>query len=161
MKKKWVILALLVAFLGSSVSYKAYRVARHKAICASLKKVPFGDELGIIDKVQQIEVEGAYAPLNGSLVSDGEGFLLFFRYDVKDRVHVAGVKLPIRKKVPFPAKKMPFRTFIGVIRLDKDFKQITPVKTLNTGTEFAEDPRAFKTGEKLYVSYSDMVENEV
>ncbi len=129
------------------------------ALCSSLKGVPYGEDLGMIKSVKKLEINGVLAPHNASILEDKDGYLLFFRYDVKDRVKILGVSTPIREKIPFISKKMPYRTNIGAVRLDKDFKQVSSVQRIDTGSDFSEDPRAFKVGDSLYISYNDMQEN--
>ncbi len=129
------------------------------SLCSSLKGVPYGEDLGMIKNVKEIPLEGVVAPHNASILEDKDGYMLFFRYDVKDRVKILGVSTPVREKIPFVSKKMPYRTNIGVVRLNKDFKQCSPVQRVDTGSDFSEDPRAFKAGDAVYVSYNDMQEN--
>jgi predicted GH43/DUF377 family glycosyl hydrolase len=128
----------------------------------SLSKIPYGEDLGIITSVKKVEINGAFAPYNASIVEDGSGgYLMVFRYDIKERKKIVGIKTPFRKKILFGNKKMPFRTYIGAVRLDKDFVQVSPVQTIDTGSDFSEDPRIFTAGGKFYISYNDMLDNPV
>jgi predicted GH43/DUF377 family glycosyl hydrolase len=86
---------------------------------------------------------------------------MVFRYDIKERKKILGMTTPFRQKIWFHSQKMPFRTFIGAVYLDKNFSQISDIQTIDTKSEFSEDPRVFSAGGKLYISYNDMQPNEV
>lgn len=130
-----------------------------KSLCKELKGIPFGEDIGIIKSVKRITIDGVLAPHNASIVEDEDGYLMFFRNDIKQKKKIAGVQTPFREKISFAGKKMPFRTHISAVRLDKNFEQKSPVQRINTRSDFSEDPRAFKVGEKTYLSYNDMQEN--
>ena len=130
-----------------------------KSLCRSLAGVPFGEDVGVIKSVKRVLVDGVLAPHNASIVEDQDGYLMFFRNDIKEKKKIAGVETPFKEKVPFISKKMPYRTYISAVRLDKDFNQISAVQRINTQSHFSEDPRAFKAGDKIYLSYNDMQEN--
>ncbi len=131
------------------------------SLCKSLKGIPYGEDLGIIKSVKKINIDGVVAPYNASLLEDNDGYLVVFRYDIKERKKFAGLTTPFREKIPFPSQKMPFKTFIGSIRLDKEFNQVSPVQRIDTKSDFSEDPRIFTSDGKLYLSYNDMQENDV
>ncbi|MES2199415.1 MAG: hypothetical protein V4489_04530 [Chlamydiota bacterium] len=131
------------------------------SLCKSLKVLSCAEDLGILKSVKKINIDGVVAPYNASILEDDTGYLMVFRYDIKERKKFAGLTTPFRQKIPFPSQKMPFRTFIGAIRLDKEFNQISPVQKIDTGSDFSEDPRIFNAEGKLYLSYNDMQENDV
>ncbi len=131
------------------------------SLCKSLRPIPFGEDIGLIKSVKKLDIRGVKAPYNASVVEDKDGFLMVFRYDVKERREFFGIKTPFRQKIPFPSQKMPFKTFIGAIRLDKNFNQISEVQKIDTQSDFSEDPRIFTAEGKLYLSYNDMQENDV
>jgi predicted GH43/DUF377 family glycosyl hydrolase len=131
------------------------------SLCKSLRNVPYGEDIGTIKSVKRLAIEGVLAPHNASVLSDGEGYILFFRHDCKEKIKVAGFTTPIRQKIPFISKRMPFKTYISAIRLNKNLEQVSPVCNIDTNSCFSEDPRAFRVGEKVYLSYNDMQENEL
>lgn len=131
------------------------------SLCKSLKAVPYAEDLGIVKAVKKINIEGVVAPYNASMLEDKDGYLVVFRYDIKERRKFGGITTPFRQKIPFPSQKMPFRTFIGAIRLDKEFNQTSSVLKIDTKSDFSEDPRIFTAEGKLYLSYNDMQENDV
>ena len=131
------------------------------ALCSSLRAIPYGEDTGTIKSVKRLAIDGVLAPHNASILSDGEGYIMFFRHDFKERIKVAGLTTPIRKKIPFISKRMPFKTYISAVRLDKNFEQVSPVCSIDTDSFFSEDPRAFRVGEKIYLSYNDMQENQL
>jgi hypothetical protein len=129
------------------------------SLCRSLSGIPYGEDAGFIKSVKRISVDGVLAPHNASILEDQDGYLLFFRHDIKDRVRFMGMTTPLRQKVPFISKTMPYRTFIGAVRLDKNFQQISSVQRIDTKSDFSEDPRVFRMGNDVYMSYNDMQEN--
>lgn len=131
------------------------------SLCKKLKGIPYAEDLGIIKSVKTLAIDGVLAPYNASILETKDGYLAVFRYDIKERKKFAGITTPFRQKIPFPSQKMPFKTFIGAARFDKDFNQITPVQRIDTKSDFSEDPRIFIADEKLYLSYNDMQENSV
>lgn len=172
MKKSRIYFLLLLLVLGGagfwsmngnvvSLSKKIGKKQRSGSLCRSLFGLPYADDKGIIRSVRTIDVQGVYAPLNASLLEDGEGFLLFFRYDIKEKLRVLGVETPFRQKIASPSKKMSYRTKIGAIRLDKNFQQIGEIKQIETYSEFSEDPRAIRAHGKIYVVYNDLQDNPI
>src|SRR3990167_2105414 len=139
-----------------SVAEQTKVIKAKSSFCKALAGVPYAEDLGILKSVRRITIADAFAPHNASIVEDGDGYLLFFRYDVKEKKQIAGVDTPFKQKIAFYGKKMPYRTFIGAVRLDKEFKQSAPVQKIDTHSDFSEDPRGFRAGEKLYLSYNDM-----
>ena len=131
------------------------------SLCKSLKAIPYAEDIGIIKSVKKINIDGVIAPYNASILEDKDGYLVVFRYDIKERKKFAGLTTPFREKIPFPSQKMPFKTFIGSIRLDKELNQISPVLRIDTKSDFSEDPRIFTAAGKLYLSYNDMQDNDV
>jgi len=130
-------------------------------LCKSLQRIPFAEDKGLLKNIRTVRIEGVQAPYNGSILENEKGYLMVFRYDVKIRKTFAGMNTPFRQKIPFHTQKMPFKTFLGSVQLDKQFNQIAPFKQIDTKSEFSEDPRIFTANGKLYLSYNDMQENEV
>lgn len=113
----------------------------------SFQKVHFADEIGVILSSKLIKINGISHPYNPSIVEkkDGEGYYFFFRYDVKK----SDVELH---------SAYPLETYIGVAELDRYFQHVDhSFRVIDTGTCTAEDPRAFYIGDKLYLSYNDLV----
>jgi predicted GH43/DUF377 family glycosyl hydrolase len=145
-------------FLSSSPSQQAQFVGDHEKaktrakgsveLCHRLKKIPFGEDTGVVTGVTKIELNEVKAPYNASLIEDKDGYLLFFRYDVKE-------------KVKFGNQNFPFKSFIGVAGLDKKFKQIRPISTIDTRSQFSEDPRIIKLGDDFFLSYNDLANNSI
>jgi len=131
------------------------------SLCKGLKTLPSAEDLRILKSVKKVNLTGVVAPYNASFVEYKDGYLMVFRYDIKERKKFLGVTTPLRQKIPFHSQKMPYKTFIGAVRLDKNFNQISSIETIDTGSDFSEDPRIFSVGEKLYLSYNDMQPNEV
>lgn len=131
------------------------------SLCKGLKTLPNAEDLRILKSVKKLDLKGVVAPYNASFVEDKNGYLMVFRYDIKERRKVLGITIPLRQKISFHSQKMPYRTFIGAVRLDKNFTQISDIQTIDTGSDFSEDPRVFSAGDKLYLSYNDMQPNEV
>lgn len=130
-------------------------------LCPSLREIPYGEDLGIIKRVTKVEVEGIKAPYNPGLVEDKDGFFLVFRHDAKDRKKVLGITTPFRQKIHLGDLKMPFRTFLSGVHLDQNFKQTSPSRRIETGSDFSEDPRLFKMDEQVYLTYNDIQDNNV
>lgn len=136
--------------------------AKKSLLGRSLEGIPFGEDTGLITSVKSVDIDGVFAPYNASIVEDGQGgYLMGFRYDIKERKKIAGIQTPFRQKILFGGKKMPFRTYVGAVRLDKEFKQVGSVQTIDTKSEFSEDPRFFMAQGKLYISYNDMLDNPI
>ncbi len=114
---------------------------------ASLETVPFGELTGLVKGVKRVEISHVLAPYNASIVEDGEGYLLFFRYDIPSHVVHA---LKIKTKL---------KAYIGCVKLDAQFNQVQPFFPIDTGSDFSEDPRVLKVNNELYLSYNDVTPN--
>lgn len=109
-----------------------------------LEEVPFAEDRGIVIGTQTVSVRGIEAPYNASIIENGANYQLFFRYDKK-----------IKKDAPS------FYSYIGCCELDKSFVQTEKeFITINTGSDFSEDPRAILQKEKLIIVYNDIVERK-
>lgn len=140
-------------FLSSSGSqppiervYSQKKAYSSRKLCHRLNKLPFGEDSGLVLGVKKIELEEIAAPYNASLIENGDGYLLFFRYDVP------GFTM-------FQSLKFPFKSYIGVVPLDEEFRQAGQVRTIATGSDFSEDPRVIRSGNRLFLSYNDIAEN--
>ena len=128
----------------------------NKNLCPKLREVPFAEKLGLVKKVTKLNIEGIKAPYNPGLVETSEGFFLVFRHDLKERKRFLGIKTPFRQKIHLGNLKMPFRTFISSLHLDKSFRPVTLPKRVQTGSDFSEDPRLFTFQGDTYLSYNDI-----
>lgn len=110
------------------------------AIPAALQNVPFANETGLVLNTIKVSIRGVQAPYNASMIEQGDGYLLFFRYDIID------------SKCPGP-----FYTYIGCVKLDAHFQQThEEFKRIDTGSRFSEDPRIVKIGNDLYLIFNDV-----
>lgn len=130
-------------------------------LCPMLKPLPYGEDTGIIKRVTKIEIDGIAAPYCPSFLKDGDGFFLTFRHDQKEKKRVFGIQTPFRQKIPFGSLRMPFKTFISSVRLDKNFKAISSPIRIETGSDFSEDPRVFQMEEQVYITYNDIASNDI
>lgn len=130
-------------------------------LCPTLKAIPYGEDTGIVKRVTKIEIDGIPAPYCPSFLQEDDGFFLVFRHDQKERKTVLGIKTFFRQKIPFGSLKMPFRTLISSVRLDKEFKPVSSPVRIDTGSDFSEDPRVFKMGEQIYITYNDIAYNDI
>jgi predicted GH43/DUF377 family glycosyl hydrolase len=108
------------------------------ALPAPLRRLPSVDAV-----VHVVQIEGVLAPYNASLIRRGDGYLLFFRYDTR-------VEHPIR----------PYFTHIGCALLGNRFEQIGEFVTIDTKSNFSEDPRALSLGDKIVLSYNDFLPDQ-
>jgi predicted GH43/DUF377 family glycosyl hydrolase len=51
---------------------------------------------------------------------------------------------------------MPFRTYIGAVKLDANFHCISQFVRLDTRSHFSEDPRLFQREDQMYIMYNDV-----
>ena len=106
----------------------------------SLCNVPLGEDRGVVLEVKTIHIRNIVAPYNPSIIRDGDGFLLFFRYDQ----FCDGFALP-------------YITYIGCVRLDQNLNQTEEeFKQIELENEFNEDPRVFECNNNLYLIYSSL-----
>lgn len=112
-----------------------------------LEEVPYGEISGLVKGVKRIEISHVLAPYNASIVEDGEGYLLFFRYDIPTHLVRA---LKIKSKL---------KAYIGCVKLDAQFNQVAPFTPIDTHSDYSEDPRAVQVNQQLYLSYNDVAPN--
>ncbi len=113
------------------------------AVPYPLQNVPFGEDTGVVQRVKNIAIRGVVAPHNPSIEKQGDGYLLFFRYDVM-------------------LSKRPgnYHTRIGCAKLDRHFEQTDEeFITIDTGSDYSEDPRVLSMGGELYLIYNDVLES--
>jgi predicted GH43/DUF377 family glycosyl hydrolase len=152
--KKWLIFCIL-CFVGISVFSYFYlkpsrnaHLTRSVSLCSSLRSIAYADDLGVIKKVVRVPIPQIKAPHNPGLISYEDGFLLVFRYDIKEK-----------EKISFGNFLMPFRTCIGAVKLDGSFQSVSPVNRVDTKSDFSEDPRLFQIGTQVYITYNDIEDN--
>jgi predicted GH43/DUF377 family glycosyl hydrolase len=95
--------------------------------------------------VKTLELRNAFAPYNASILKNGDKYHLFFRYDVVKQ-------LQLNK----------YNTYVGYAELDQDFHQTEKeIVTIDTGSQFSEDPRVIEFGEKIYLIYNDLTKDSL
>jgi predicted GH43/DUF377 family glycosyl hydrolase len=110
-------------------------------IPVELQNIPLAESTGLVLGVKKISIRNVIAPYNASIVEHGNGYLIFFRYDVIDQ------------KCPYP-----FYTYIGCAELDVNFEQTEKEFTrIDTHSDYSEDPRIVKVGQEFYIVYNDLV----
>jgi len=113
--------------------------------CGNLKRVPLGDEVGLVKNVKTLSISGVQAPYNASIIeSENNEYLLFFRYDLLGDVKIAS-------KI-----KKPYRTYIASVKLDREFNQIGSPTVINTESDFSEDPRVVQIEGDYFLVYNDL-----
>ena len=111
------------------------------AVPAKLANVPLGEDSGLVIDVKTIDIRNVKAPYNPSIVKSPSGFDLFFRYDV------------VSSKIRY----MPYSSRIGAVHLNEQFQQGKEEFTrIDLQTEYAEDPRVLYVGDKLYLFYNQL-----
>ena len=109
-----------------------------------LLHVPLADESGIVTAVKTVKLPSAKNAYNASIVKDGSGYLLFFRYDHPNSL----------------GKGFPHFANIGCIGLGTDFTTLDIQHTqIDTDSEFSEDARVFENGGKHYLLFNDLIHN--
>jgi predicted GH43/DUF377 family glycosyl hydrolase len=109
-----------------------------------LRNVPFGEQSGIVLQSKKISIRNVQAPYNASLIKNGDKYLLFFRYDLINNFSVDA-----------------FHSYIGCVELDKNFEQTEKeFKTIDTQSDYAEDPRVIQAGGDTYLVYNDFEERK-
>ena len=109
-----------------------------------LAGLPWADQEGIVLKTTNIQIRNVVAPYNASILPSDEGFLLFFRYDIK---HPSNHRYRHKGETPY-------KTHIAVAALDHHFVQTDTEFVELSALEGGEDPRSVKVGEKLYLFYN-------
>ncbi len=105
-----------------------------------LKDIPFADE-NLVLGTKTIEIRNVFAPYNPALIKNDNGYTMFFRYDKIRQMYCGSVN-----------------TYIGCAKLDKNFEQTKEeFTTINTGSEFAEDPRVIQSANNTYLVYNDLI----
>ena len=105
-----------------------------------LQNIPLGEKKGLVLGSKEVHIRNVVAPFSPSLIKNDQGYLLFFRYDVIDQRCSAG-----------------YYTYIGQAQLDKNFEQTAEeYKTIDTGSQYSEDPRVVEVGSELYLFFNDL-----
>lgn len=110
-----------------------------------LQVVPLQDSRDVVLNHKSVHIRGIDAPYNCSLIhkKEGEGYWIFFRYDVISQ-----------------ATTHPFTSHIGCAELDKNFDQTSrEAFKLDLKSDFTEDPRVFEAGNSLYVMYNATIDD--
>jgi len=129
-----------------------FSLQARESICLSLKGISYAEETGLVSNVSKVYLEGVEGPYNATFVEEGDGYLMVFRYDLR----APSMTTPFREKIPVSALKEKWRTFLGAVRLDEHFQQVSDVMRIETGSDFSEDPRLFWKGDQLYLLYNDL-----
>ncbi|MDP1608676.1 MAG: hypothetical protein Q8L98_05125 [Chlamydiales bacterium] len=167
----WLIALLILCTCGSVVFFqlqmhkvkKKEKILRttmnklkYKAIAADclgkvptpekLTNIPFGEDSGLILGVTPIDIRNVHAPHNPSLIASESGYHLFFRYDVTSS----------------KAKYVPYHSHIGVVTLDRDFKQGNQeFKKIPIPSNYTEDPRVTKVKDQIYLTFNMLDEENL
>jgi predicted GH43/DUF377 family glycosyl hydrolase len=164
-KKLFAVLILLcVSFLATAYYFRKdvkFFFTRQVSLCSSIKGLPYAEKKGIIKAVTTVTIPEISAPYNPSFIAQEDKFFLVFRHDVKERKKILGIPTPWKKKIPFGDLKMPLRTLISAVVLDRNFQAISPPVRIDTGSDFSEDPRIFSVKEDVYVTYNDIEDNAI
>lgn len=101
--------------------------------------IPMSNKNFILD-VKELNIRNVFAPYNPSLIESENGYLVFFRYDIVKQMH-----LNI------------FHTYVGCAELDANLNQTAKeFVTIDTETNFAEDPRIVRTKNALALVYNTL-----
>jgi predicted GH43/DUF377 family glycosyl hydrolase len=110
----------------------------------SLAGVPFGEDLGVVLAVKEVDIRNVAAPFNPSLIQTPSGYDLFFRYDVMN---------PKLAHASYSSR-------IGVVPLNHQFEQgDQEFKRIHLETEYADDPRVLFVGDELYLFFNRLNED--
>src|SRR5690349_7484285 len=102
-----------------------------------LQGIPFADKQGIVLNVKKVLIRNVEAPYNAALIKDKKGnYLLFFRYDIKNKSDFN-------------------RNYIACVALDKNLDQKADFITIDTKSDFSNDPRTMQVGSKFFLIYND------
>lgn len=100
-----------------------------------LKQLPLAESQQLVIKTKKVIIRNVSAPYNASIIPYRTGYLIFFRYDIKD--------------------KKEYTSYIGCAELDTNFdqtsKEFIKIETLNNHSE---DPRLFCIGKEAFLAYT-------
>ena len=100
-----------------------------------LKNIPFGESSHLVLGTKTITIRNRPAAYNPSLIKYGSGYLMFFRYDVKEKDSLF--------------------SYIGCTELDSTFIQTDKeFTTIDTQNNHSDDPKAFSVGDHTYLTYN-------
>ncbi len=103
-------------------------------------KIPFSNNV-IVLNVKKLDIRNAFAPYNPSIIEHGDGYLVFFRYDIVKQMHLNF-----------------YHTHIAYVELDNNFNQTDKeFVTIDTKSPFCEDPRALWHNGNLSLVYNNLV----
>lgn len=169
-KGKLTIVILLGLFAVSAIQYKYFekklkaqkqktsqrlKICEHIATGVPLKSSMGGYKLslpeefdrlplsnnGLVLGVKKLDIRNVIAPYNPALIEHGDGYLVFFRYDIVKQMHLNL-----------------YHTYIGCAELDKDLNQTEKeFVTIDLQSEFAEDPRILKHNGNLALVYNNLI----
>lgn len=106
-----------------------------------LERVICAEQLGIVTGVKRIRISNVEAPYNGSIwEKEGGGYHLFFRHDVPKNAWESSL----------------FYSRIGYAEIGSDWSVGSVVEAIDTGSNFSEDPRIVKVGDRFYLSWNDI-----
>lgn len=114
---------------------------KYTVLPRNLNNVPFGEQMGVVSTSKTLAIRGDVVPYNASILKKekGEGYHLFFRYDVLTDACSAG-----------------FFSQIGYAELDQNFdqteKEFVPIDVQSTT---AEDPRVIQSRGQAFLVYND------
>ena len=139
-------------FSPSLFSSSTLALEEKNVLCKVFKNIPFADLTKKLLSTKEIHIEGVEDPYNASMIEYGDGYLMIFRFDQPHPTEMT----PFRNTYPASNSDAPFRTFLGAVRLNKNFDQISSIKIIDTGSDCSEDPRVFRAGNDIYLSYNDL-----
>ncbi len=103
-----------------------------------LCEIPFADQQGIILDVKTVSIRDIQAPYNAALTkNENNNFILVFRYDTKGKGSLKN-------------------NYIACVELDENLEQKGNFQTIDTLSDFSNDPRIFKSGKQFYLVYNDL-----
>jgi len=104
------------------------------------QNIPLGESTGVVLRTKAISIRGVPAPFNASIIENGSGYLLFFRYD----------------EFSYDSPCF-YYSNIGCVELDANFDQTEKeFKKIDTSNNNSEDPRVVKIGDEIFLSYISM-----
>lgn len=104
-----------------------------------LKRVPLGEDLGVITDNFILNINDAISPYNPAAILENNKIKVVFREDVKIK-----------------NSKFPFKTSIKSVYLDNEFNQISDSNPVFADSKTAEDPRFIDYKGKNYLIYNDL-----
>lgn len=105
------------------------------------QNVPMADVSGIVLGVKRLSIHAVVQGYNPSIVPFGSGYLFACRQDLV---------LPERLPQIFPLHTVR----IVLARLDSSFRVDKMIQALDLGVSYAEDPRLFYVGKRLFLCYN-------